>query len=147
MNKMNVFSWRVLATPTSSNSPALACVNAHTENEILELDLKYGKGIFHRTWQVVLRGHFEVLVSLPFQKYKHVGPICNKAVFVCLCIYMPLVKAIDHTRILPPADLLYLYLFPRYDHLKITKGTTSISSERAKEYTNFTVPRSFLLEL
>ena len=30
MNKMNVFSRRVLATPTSSNSPALACVNAHT---------------------------------------------------------------------------------------------------------------------
>ena len=66
------------------------------ENEILELDLKYGKGIFHLTWQVVLRGHFEVLVSLPFQKYKHVGPICNKAVFVYLCIYMPWVKAIDH---------------------------------------------------
>ena len=47
-------------------------------------------------WQVVLRGHFKVLVSLPFQKYKHVGPICNKAVFVYLCIYMPWVKAIDH---------------------------------------------------
>ena len=100
-------------------------------------------------WQVVLRGHFKVLLSLPFQKYKHVGPICNKAVFVYLFIHIPWVKAIDHTRILPPADLLYLYLFPRYDHLKITKGTTSISSERAKmkEYTNFTVPRSFLLEL
>ena len=43
--------------------------------------------------------------------------------------------------------IFIIYLFPRYDHLKITKGTTSISSERAKEYTNFTVPRSFLLEL
>ena len=30
MNKMNVFSRRVLATPTSSNSPALACVHART---------------------------------------------------------------------------------------------------------------------
>ena len=30
MNKTNAFSRRVLATPTSSNSPALACVNAHT---------------------------------------------------------------------------------------------------------------------
>ena len=90
-----------------------------------------------------------ILRSLYHYLFKNINMLGLFVTKLYLCIYMPWVKAIDHTRILPPADLLYLYLFPRYDHLKITKGTTSISSERAKmkEYTNFTVPRSFLLEL
>ena len=70
-------------------------------------------------------------------------------VFLYLCIFTPWVKAIDDKRILPPADLFYLYSFPIYDHLKITEGAKSIFNERAKmkECTNFTIPCSFLPEL
>ena len=37
------------------------------------------------------------------------------------------VKALDNTRILAPADLKKLVLFPRYGYLKIPKGQNQIS--------------------